>query len=229
MTDEGTTAGTETENRSDALERQVARARAILPRLEEAQARIALELFRALAQGEPVSPQHLAQLLDVTAEEVSGTLAALPAVFYDDEGRIVGFWGLSLAKSRHRVEVDGHAVYAWCFPDTLFYPRILDKPARIESTSPSGERISLVVRPDGIESVTPEGTVLTFVRLEGMQFDDHVISNFCHYNHFFSSEEEARRWAEAQPRDLLILTIEEGHELMTRIAGVLYGKALEER
>ena len=62
---------------------------------------------------------------------------------------------------------------------------------------------------------------------EGKQFDDNVIGDFCHYNYFFPSEEEARRWAEGQPRDFLILTIEEGFELMTRIAGVLYGDALE--
>jgi alkylmercury lyase len=227
---EGITGGrarTDIHTRSDALERQVARARVMLPRLKESQARIALGLFRTLAEGEPVSHQQLAERLTVPEEEVSATLAALPAVFYNGDGRIVAFWGLGLGKSRHRVEVDGRTVYAWCFPDTLFYPRILGKTARIESTSPSGGRISLVVRPEGIESVTPEGAALTFVRLEGKQFDDNVISNFCHYNYFFPSEEEARRWAEGQPRDFLILTIEQGFELMTRIAGVLYGAALE--
>ena len=44
-------------------------------------------------------------------------------------------------------------MYAWCFPDTLFDPRILGKSATIESTSPTGARISLVARPDGIEGV----------------------------------------------------------------------------
>jgi alkylmercury lyase len=218
--------GTVVHTRSDAVERQAARARVMLPRLEESQARIALGLFRMLAEGQPVSHQQLAERLTVPEGEVPATLAALPAVFYNDEGRIVAFWGLGLGESRHRVEGDGRTVYAWCFPDTLFYPRILGKSAGIESASPTGERISLVVRPDGIESVAPEGAVLTFVRLEGKQFDDNVISTFCHYNFYFPSEEEARRWAEEQPRDFLILTIEEGFELMTRIAGALYGDAL---
>ena len=195
--------GTVVHTRSDAVERQAARARVMLPRLEESQARIALELFRTLAEGQPVSHEQLAERLTVPEVEISATLAALPAVFYNDDGWIVAFWGLGLGKSRHRVEVDGRTVYAWCFPDTLFYPRILGKTARIESTSPSGERISLVLRPEGIESVAPEGAALTFVRLEGKQFDDNVISNFCHYNYFFPSEEEARRWAEEQPSDFL--------------------------
>jgi alkylmercury lyase len=229
ITMEGITGGrarTDVEPRSNALEGQAARALVMLPRLEDSQARIAVELFRMLAEGRPVSHERLAERLGVPEDEVSATLAALPGVFHDDEGRIVAFWGLGLAESRHRVEVEGRTIYAWCFPDTLFFPRILGKRARIESTSPTGERISLVVRPDGVESVTPEGAALTFVRLEGKQFDDNVISNFCHYNFFFPSEEEARRWAEGQPRDFLILTIEEGFELMTRIAGALYGDAL---
>lgn len=218
--------GSDLHTHSDAVERQAARARVMLPTLEKSQAHIALELFRTLAEGEPASHNQLAERLSIPKDEVSATLAALPAVFYNNEGRIVAFWGLGLSKSRHRVEVDGRTVYAWCFPDTLFYPRILGKTAKIESTSPSGERISLVVRPDGIESVAPKGGVLTFVRLEGKEFDDNVISNFCHYNFFFPSEEEARHWAEGQPRDFLILTIEDGFELMTRIADALYGDAL---
>ncbi len=222
----GGRAGTDVHARSNALERQAARAQAMLPTLEKSQARIAVELFRMLAEGNPVSHERLAERLTVPEDDISATLAALPAVFHNDEGKIVAFWGLGLAESRHRVEIDGRTVYAWCCPDTLFFPRILGKSARIESTSPSGERTSLVVRPDGIESVTPEGAALTFVLLEGKQFDDNVISNFCHYNFFFPSEEEARRWAEGQPKDFLILTLEEGFELMTRIAAALYGDAL---
>jgi alkylmercury lyase len=230
LTMEGITGGrerTDVHTSTDALDRQVDRAEAMLPALEKSQARIALGLFRRLAEGQPVSHEQLAERLTVPEGEVSATLAALPAVFYNDEGRIVAFWGLGLGESRHRVEVDGRTLYAWCFPDTLFYPRILGKSARIESSSPTGERISLVVRPDGIENIAPEGAVLTFVRLEGKLFDDNVISNFCHYNFCFPSEEEARHWAEGQSREFVILTIEEGFELMTRIAGALYGDALE--
>ncbi len=218
--------GTEVDARFLALERQAARAQSMVPTLERPQARIALGLFRMLAEGRPVSHERLAERLAVPEDEVAATLAALPAAFYNEEGQIVAFWGVGLSETRHRVEVDGRTVYAWCFPDTLFFARILGKSVRIESTSPTGEGISLVVRPDGIKSVTPEGAALTFVRLEGKQFDDNVIRNVCHFNFFFPSEEEARRWAEGHPKDFLVLTIEEGFELMTRITGALYGEAL---
>src|SRR5918996_803594 len=108
--------GTVVHTRSDAIERQAARARVMLPRLEESQARIALGLFRMLAEGQPLSHEQLAERLTAPKEEVSATLAALPAVFYNDDGWIVAFWGLGLGKSRHRVEVEGRTVYAWCFP-----------------------------------------------------------------------------------------------------------------
>jgi hypothetical protein len=65
-----------------------------------------------------------------------------------------------------------------------------------------------VVRPDRVENVSPEGAVLSFVRLEGKQFDDNVISNLCHYNYFFPSDEEGNRWAEGQPTDMLILSVD---------------------
>src|SRR5918996_4290100 len=76
---EGITRGrarTDIHTRSDAVERQAARARVMLPRLEESQARIALGLFRTLAEGEPVLHQQLAERLTVPKEEVSATLAA---------------------------------------------------------------------------------------------------------------------------------------------------------
>jgi alkylmercury lyase len=209
------------------VERLAAQAQAILPTLTESQARIAIGLFRMLAEGRPVSLERLAERLTLPVDEVSATLAALPAVFHDKQGRIVAFWGLGLGKTRHRVEVDGRTVYAWCLPDTLYFPRVLGKSVHVRSTSPTGAEFSLLVRSDGVESVSPEGAVVSFVQLEGKRFDDDVISNFCHYQYLFTSKEEGNRWAEEQPTELLILTIEEGFELMARISDALFGVALE--
>jgi alkylmercury lyase len=222
--------GTDVRARSSALERQAARARVLIPALEKSQARIAVGLFRMLAEGKPVAPDRLAERLDLTEEQVAEAVAGLPAVFSNEDGRIISFWGLSLQETRHRIRVDGRSVFAWCFADSLFFPRILGKTVRVESTSPTtGEPGSLVVRPDGVESVSPAGAVLSFVSLEGKQFDNNVIRNVCHYNFFFASEDEGRRWAARQGKDILILTIEEGFDLMGRIVVFLYGKAVEAR
>ena len=139
----------------------------------------------------------------------------------------MAFWGLGLAKTPHRVEVDGRTLYAWCLPDTLYFPRVLGKNVHVRSTSPAGEEFSLLVRPDGVENVSPKGAVVSFVQLEGKQFDDNVISNFCHYQYLFTSEEEGSHWAEEQPTELLILTVQEGFQLMVRIADALFGETLE--
>jgi alkylmercury lyase len=221
------TAGTDVHARSEMLERLAAQARAMLPTLEKWQARTAIGLFRMLAEGEAVSHERLAERLTLPVDDVSATLAAFPAVFHDRKGRIVAFWGLGLGKTGHRVEVEGRTVYAWCFPDTLYFPRVLGKSVHVRSTSPTGEEFSLLVRPDGVESVWPAGAVVSFVQLEGKQFDDNVISNFCHYQYPFTSEEEGNRWAKEQSTDLLMLTVEECFELMARIADALFGDALE--
>lgn len=223
----GGTAGTDVHARKNLVERLSAQARAILPTLTESQARVATGLFRMLAEGKPVTHERLAKRLTLPVDEVSATLAALPAVFHDKEGRIVAFWGLGLGKTRHRVEVDGRTLYAWCFPDTLYFPRVLGKNVHVRSTSPAGDEFSLLVRPDGVQNVSPEGAVVSFVQLEGKQFDDDVISNFCHYHYLFTSAEEGYRWAEEQPTELLILTVEECFELMARIADALFWETLE--
>lgn len=220
------TTGTDVPTRQH-VERLATQARAILPALTESQARIGIGLFRMLAEGKPVSLERLAEQLSLPADEVSTMLATLPLVFHDDEGRIVAFWGLGLGKTRHRVEVDGRTLYAWCLPDTLYFPRVLGKSVHVRSMSPAGHEFSLLVRPDGVENVSPEGGVVSFVQLEGKQFDDNVINNFCHYQYLFTSEEEGYRWAEEQPTDILILTVDEGFELMARIADALFGDALE--
>jgi hypothetical protein len=58
----------------------------MLPTLEESQARIAIGFFRMLAEGEPVSHERRAERLILPVDEVSATLAALPAIFHGRGG-----------------------------------------------------------------------------------------------------------------------------------------------
>jgi alkylmercury lyase len=207
------------------LDRLAARAIASTPALDPAQARVAVGLYRLLAEGEPVSTHALAERLGLAPEEVAATVALLPAVFRDGDGRVIGFWGLAIPEMSptHRLEVEGRTFYAWCAADTLFLPRVIGKTARVDSTFPtSGDPISLVVSPDRIESVSVEGAALSFVRSEGRQIDDAIISTFCHQILFFPSEEEGRRWAHSRD-DVVILPIEVGFELTRRWTDAVFG------
>ncbi len=37
------------------------------------------------------------------------------------------YWGLAIAETKHRLEVDGRALYTWCAWDSLFLPEILQR------------------------------------------------------------------------------------------------------
>jgi alkylmercury lyase len=89
-------------------------------------------LLRLLADGQPVSIEDLAEAAGRPVDDVRQTVASLPDVELDDEGRIVGY-GLTLRETPHRFEVDGKRLYTWYALDTLVFPGLLGRTARIES------------------------------------------------------------------------------------------------
>ncbi len=167
----------------------------LLPQLDEKEQRTSVELYRLLAKGEPVSAHRLASAVHLATKEIEDYLDRDLGVFRDDEKRIIGFWGLSLSKTRHRFEVDGRTLYTWCAWDTLFIPEILQKTARVESACPvTGETIRLTVAPNGIEQVEPVGAVMSVVLPERAKMEENVVRHFCHYVYFFASQKAASRW-----------------------------------
>ena len=199
---------------------------AAAPNLDETGRRIAVALYRLLAAGKPVPRKRLAERVGLSMESVAAALDGWPGVYVDDEGSVVGFGGLTQTEMPpHRLEVEGHKLSAWCAWDSLFIPQILGVTARVDSTAPtSGDAISLVVRPDGIESVTPEQAVLSFRRpKEG--FDAKIIQSFCHYVLFFPSEDSGRQWT-AERADTFLLSIDEGFQLGRLWVEGVFGAAL---
>ncbi len=135
---------------------------AAFPQLSAPEQRIALGLYRLLAEGEPVSSDRLAQHLDLSTNLVREVLNSWPAVYFDDEKNVIGFWGLALQEMPHRFKVNGRQLYNWCAWDSLFIPELLGKTAEVESTCPiSGEIISLTVGPTTISVVSQSSPVLS--------------------------------------------------------------------
>jgi alkylmercury lyase len=174
--------------------------------------RLALALYRALAQGEPVSAATLAERLDLEEGAVEQVLDRWSLIFRDEQRRVVGFTGLSLGETPHRLQLNGHTLYGWCAWDTLFLPQLLDVTAQIQSRCPaSGEPVRLTVAPTRVETVVPTGAVVSMLT-PGSAFDRDVISSFCHYIHFFSSAESAAAWR-AQHQGIFVLSVAEAFEL----------------
>jgi alkylmercury lyase len=135
-----------------------------------------------------------------------------PGVYYDDQKRVIGFWGLAIPEMPHRLVVDGKVLHTWCAWDSLFIPGILGKAARVESTDPeTGESVRLSVSADGLQDVSPRHTVVSFLAPQ-TRFDANVRQNFCHFVHFFASENSARRWTGHHP-GTFILSIDAAYKL----------------
>ncbi len=194
-------------------------------RLDAADQRLQLTLFRLLANGVPVEPVQLARETEMEAADVAAHLGQWHGVHTDDVGRVVAFQGLSVVEAPHRLRVDGRALYAWCAWDTLFLPELIGRPAEIESTCPeTGVPISLRVGPEeGPADVSPPAAVLSFVLPDARHGDD-TIASFCNLIHYFASPRAAERWTAERP-GTFVVSIEDAFEIGRRTNAAQWGEA----
>jgi alkylmercury lyase len=175
------------------------------PSLDAADQQIAIATYRLLARGRPASAEEIAVATGVLPAEVEDRMEAWPAVFRDGDGRVIGFWGLTIHEMPpHELQVGEVKLWAWCAWDTLFLPARLGAVLQVLSVCPvTKETIELRVAPDHVESVLPDGVVVSFLRPEG-RFDGNVITSFCHFIHFFASQRAGDQWIKRHPGTFLL-------------------------
>src|SRR5437867_2773180 len=136
---------------------------ALFPPFSATEERVALTLYRLLAEGGPVSPAALASAAGVSTAQVESMLSRWPGVYRDDDRCIIGYGGLTIAETRHRMQIDRNTRYTWCAWDSLFIPQLLGISAHVESScAATGEPVALTVHPDSIK-VTGELPAVSFV------------------------------------------------------------------
>jgi alkylmercury lyase len=167
-----------------------------------------------LVRGKPVTPEEIAAASGKSPEEVRAALDRFPSTEWDEQGRVVGL-GLTLQLTPHRLELEGHTLFAWCALDALLFPVLLGRPARIESPCRgTGESVHVEVTPAGIEAVEPPSAVVSIVVARDLANFRRVS---CNNTHFFSSAEAASRWLEKHPH-ATILPAEDAFRLGRLIA-----------
>ena len=202
---------------------------ALRPVDDEFERQFALSIYRLLARGAPVRREHLAAALNQRSSEVWGMLSTWPSLIqWDDNRRVVGFAGLTLEPTRHRLITDGVTLFAWCAWDTLFIPRILGVTANVESTCPeTGRAISLTVSASGVTHAEPSGVVLSFPHTTLAAMKENVRANFCQQVFFFSSIEDGTAWTSRRP-GTIVLNLEEAFELGVRKNALQFGALLDD-
>ena len=173
--------------------------------IDEQGRRIVVAVYDLLAQGDPVRPAEIAARAREPEALVVATLKGWPGVFWDDQGRIVGFWGLAIPEMDHRFHAEnGKPMYAWCALDPFLIVPVIGRPARVESKDPvTGEPITMTVAPRGINGLSPATAVVSFLA-PNRPFDFDVIESFCNFVLNFASRESAERWA-AEREDIVLL------------------------
>lgn len=207
---------------------------AVHPALDARQQQVALTVFRLLSEGTAVDAKAVADRTGLPVSQVAADMGAWPEMHRDDQERVVGFWGLTLHRTRHAIEVDGRTVYTWCALDALFVPELLGRPAGVRSTSPaSGQTVTLRIDADGPRDITPPSAVMTlrrvtpgYARAWRSVEEGDTREHFCHYVHFFATEDEARAFAQDDD-NALVASIAEGFEYGRRSNHRRFGAALE--
>jgi alkylmercury lyase len=167
-----------------------------------------------LARGKPASPEEIAAAAGKSPEEVRAALDQFPSAEWDDQGRVVGL-GLTLQLTPHRLELEGHTLFAWCALDALLFPILLGRPASIESPCRgTGDPVHIEVTPAGIELVEPPSAVVSTVAARDLA---NLRRINCNNTHFFSSPEAASRWLEKHP-EATTLPVEDAFRLGRSIA-----------
>ncbi len=183
--------------------------------------RLAVALFKRLADGEPVAPARLAADTGLAGEHIEAWLQSgrvAPGVFRDGDGRVVGFWGLATPPMAHRFRAEGgKPMYAWCAIDPLLIVPVIGRSARVESSDPvTGEPIAMTVTPSGVRDVVPESAVMTF-RVPTGPLTEDVIATFCDFVRNFASEETARQWIAGRgDASLVVLSVDDAAEVGRR-------------
>lgn len=181
-----------------------------------------IPLLRLLAGGDPVGVDQLAAASGRTVQEVRRGLQAAADTEYDDQGRIVG-QGLTLRPTVHRFTIAGQELYTWCALDTLLFPILLGRPARVESRCPdSGQTIRLTIDPTArVTSLEPATAVVSLITPET---GASIRPGFCNQVHYFASPEDAAGWTSRFPHSTL-LAVTDAYQLATTLAARLLDQA----
>ena len=197
------------------------------PAMNADEQKLALKLYALLAEGRPVAHEQLAQALDRPTIEIQKTLDAWPGVFYDDDHRVVGFWGIAVGGTQHRVEVNGKTVFTWCAWDTMFIPELLNATAKVTSTcAATGDAINLMISPNGTESVEPKEAVVSFLIPDEDELKQDVTTSFCHFVYFFRDRSAGEQWV-AEHAGTFLLSIEDAFTVGKKMNAVRYMQTLK--
>lgn len=177
------------------------------------------KILGLISKGRPVTVDEVAGTLGLNPEQAKKFLTSYGAEF-DSKGDLLGL-GLTLVPTPHHFEVDGHKLYTWCATDTLLFPLLLNRTAKVETVDPiSKAKIRLTVSPDAVDNVQPSGAVLSFSNY--LDATD-VRGTFCNVGHWFATRRAGEEYA-SEHKGVVILTPEEVRSILNAVTEKTKGR-----
>lgn len=199
----------------------------LFPALDPVDRRLSLAIYRELARGAAVHLPVLSRQLGIEAADAGRRVQSWPGVYYDGEQRIIGYWGLALGGTQHRLRLGARTLFAWCAWDTLFLPEVLGEPIEVTSACRgTGAAVRLTVGRKAVASAEPPALAVSFLLPEEEAVRADVITGFCHYVHFFSSTGSAADWLAKHP-DTFLVPLADAFEVGRLLNRRRYGAALD--
>lgn len=158
-------------------------------------------VYRHLLKGEALSITRFAELLGKSVSEAESILSMHGEL--NTQHQVVGFTGITLMETMHKLLIKDTAIYTWCAADTLLFPRFLGFAAIVESADPvNGELVKLSINEDYLEWTEPVPLYISWME----KADSCDIRNsFCNHSHFFGSEATAQNWLQKNPQGKISL------------------------
>ena len=159
-------------------------------------AHLVVTIYRELAKGSPIAAGDLEALarasgvpMDLASSAAARWLELGPA------GELVGFGGLTLRPTKHRLVLNGAlTLYLWCALDGFLIAHALGQPVRIVTCCPtSGMPIVVAATATHVEEVAPKTSVMSIIAPESNAACNVTDTRrgFCDFVNFYQSEETA--------------------------------------
>jgi hypothetical protein len=138
---------------------------AATPGLDAGGRRLAAAVLRLLAAGEPVSVPAATAAAAMPAARAGQLLRSWPGVFWDNRGRVTGFWGLALAPMPHRLRRGVTDLHAWCAFDPPILARVIGGLQVATADPVTGETVAYHIAGNGtFTDASHPRAVLSFLR-----------------------------------------------------------------